>query len=124
MSIPVTDALVRHIADLSRLAISDHEAREMKEHFEKILAYISGFQALETEDVDPTFFSVEASNVYREDTTRPSLPRAQVLANAPQSDGVHFVVPLVVGDADSGIVEPGSRGSDSPTLPGAGGGHA
>lgn len=124
MSIPVTDALVRHIADLSRLAISDHEVREIKEHFEKILAFISGFQALETEGVDPTFFSVEASNVYREDATRPSLPRDQVLANAPQSDGVHFIVPRVVGDADSGIVEPGSRGSEPPPVHGAGGGRA
>jgi aspartyl-tRNA(Asn)/glutamyl-tRNA(Gln) amidotransferase subunit C len=102
MSIEITDELVRHVARLSRLAISDREAAGMKEHFEKILAFISSFQALDTKDVDPTMFSVDAANVFREDRVTPSLPRAEALRNAPQASDTHFIVPRVIGAAARG----------------------
>jgi|SRR5438093_12029926 len=105
MSIEITDDLVKHVARLSRLAISSDEARAIKAHFQKILAYISAFQSLETREVDPTFFSMEASNVYREDQPRSSLRLEEVLKNAPQSSGPYFVVPRIVGgeaESDTG----------------------
>jgi aspartyl-tRNA(Asn)/glutamyl-tRNA(Gln) amidotransferase subunit C len=101
MSIEITDDLVKHVARLSRLGISSEEAKAIKAHFQKILAYISAFQSLETKDVDPTFFSLEASNVYREDEPRPSLTVEEALKNAPQSSRPYFVVPRIVGDAES-----------------------
>ena len=102
MSIEITDDLVRHIARLSRLGISSEEAKAIKEHFQKILAYISAFQALDTKEVDPTFFSVEASNIYREDESRASLPLEEALKNAPEACRPYFVVPRIIGDADGG----------------------
>jgi aspartyl-tRNA(Asn)/glutamyl-tRNA(Gln) amidotransferase subunit C len=99
MAIEVTDDLVRHIAGLSRLAISPGEVAEIKKHFEKVLAFIAAFQDLDTSGIDPTFFSVEASNVYREDEVRPSLPGEEVLRSAPASQPPYFVVPRIVQDA-------------------------
>ena len=107
MSIEITDDLVKHIASLSRLGISSEEVKAIKAHFEKILAYISAFQALDTKEVDPTFFSVEASNVYREDETRVSLPIDEVLKNAPEACRPYFVVPRIIGDAEGGGVAEG-----------------
>jgi aspartyl-tRNA(Asn)/glutamyl-tRNA(Gln) amidotransferase subunit C len=37
------------------------------------------------------------SGVFRDDEPRPSLPREEALANAPQSDGECFLVPPVLG---------------------------
>jgi aspartyl-tRNA(Asn)/glutamyl-tRNA(Gln) amidotransferase subunit C len=102
MAIEVTDALVRHIAGLSRIAISPAEAAELKKHFEKILAYVAAFEDLDTSGVDPTFFSVEASNIYREDACRPSLPVTDALASAPASRPPYFIVPRIVADAAAG----------------------
>ena len=93
----VTDDLVRQVASLSRLAISPAEASGLKKHFEKILAYIAEFQALDTKDVDPSMFSVESSNVYREDEVKPSLPREEALRNAPRVSGPFFLLPRIVG---------------------------
>src|SRR5262245_9167275 len=99
MSIEITDDLVKHVARLSRLGISSEETKAIKSHFQKILAYISAFQSLETKDVDPTFFSLESSNVYREDELRASLPVEEALKNAPETNRPYFVVPRIVGDA-------------------------
>ena len=100
MSIEVTDDLVRHVARLSRLAISDKELAELKEHFRKVLAYIAAFQELDTDAVDPSHFALDACNVYREDESAESLGSDLALGNAPQAHPPYFVVPRIVGDAD------------------------
>lgn len=112
MAIQVTDDLVRHIAKLSRLAISEKEAKGVQQHFEKILAYIADFQALDTKAVDPSIFAGDASNVDREDAVKASLDRKLALQNAPQSDGAHFVVPRIVGAPTGGAQGPGATSDD------------
>jgi len=107
MGIEVTDELVRHIARLSRLAISDREVVELKEHFRKILAYIAALQELDTRDVDPSHFALEESNVYREDEPGASLPAGEVLRNAPQANPPYFVVPRILGDPEEQYLEGG-----------------
>jgi len=39
---------------------------------------------------------VDAGNVLREDSVRPSLDRAKVMATAPETDGTYFKVPKVI----------------------------
>lgn len=98
MSIEVTDELVRHIARLSRLALSDGELSELGDHFRKVLAYIQAFQELDTEGVDPSHFALDASNVTREDRTEESVGSELALENAPQALPPYFVVPRIVGE--------------------------
>jgi aspartyl-tRNA(Asn)/glutamyl-tRNA(Gln) amidotransferase subunit C len=98
MPIEVTDDLVRRVAALSRIAISPEETREIKKHFEKVLAFVSSFEELDLKGIDPTTFSVEASNVYREDAPAPSLSVEDALRNAPRRKDSYFVVPRIVGD--------------------------
>jgi aspartyl-tRNA(Asn)/glutamyl-tRNA(Gln) amidotransferase subunit C len=100
VSIDVTDELVERIARLSRLAISPDEAASLRQHFEKVLAYVAELQALDTRDVDPSHFALDARNVDREDVARPSLPVAEALKNAPQASGPYFAVPRIVGDEE------------------------
>jgi aspartyl-tRNA(Asn)/glutamyl-tRNA(Gln) amidotransferase subunit C len=101
MAIQVTDDLVRHIAGLSRLAISPAETAELKKHFEKILAFIADFQDLDTAGVDPSIFSVEAFNVFRADEVESSLSPEQVFQNAPAVRDSQFVVPRIVGGVEA-----------------------
>jgi len=97
MAVEITDALIRQIAKLSRLAVSDEELAELASHFRKVLAYVAAFQRLDTTDVDPSIFPLDAANVYREDEVRPSLSAKDALANAPETASGHFVVPRIVG---------------------------
>jgi aspartyl-tRNA(Asn)/glutamyl-tRNA(Gln) amidotransferase subunit C len=41
---------------------------------------------------------VELENVLRDDVARAGLTREQALANAPEQNGEHFVVPAVLDD--------------------------
>jgi aspartyl-tRNA(Asn)/glutamyl-tRNA(Gln) amidotransferase subunit C len=98
MKIEVTDQLVEHIARLSRLAQSPEDRQEMKSHFRKILQFIEELEELDTRDVDPSLFSLDASNIYREDERWESLPRDEALAIAPAAEPPYFVVPQIVGE--------------------------
>lgn len=102
MNIEVTDQLVAYVARLSRLAQTGAEVVEMKAHFLKILQYIEELRELDTSKVDPSLFSLEASNVYREDEPSQSLPVDDALAAAPQAEPPYFLLPQIVGDGATG----------------------
>ena len=101
MSIEVTDELVEKIAVLSRLDLSREEIDGFKEHFEKVLEYVGELQELETDGVDLSLFTSEASNVLRPDEGAPSLPNEVALRPAPDSEPPYFLVPRIIGDAES-----------------------
>lgn len=92
----ITREEVRHVADLARLELSEQEESRMTEQMNQILGYMDQLNELNTEGVSPITHAIELRNVFREDEVRESLPREQALANAPQSDGVNFLVPKVI----------------------------
>jgi aspartyl-tRNA(Asn)/glutamyl-tRNA(Gln) amidotransferase subunit C len=87
---------VEHVARLARLALSDAEKERMRGELDRILTYIDKLRALDTEGVEPTAHAVPLANVMREDTPRPSLPQADMLANAPERRGEFFRVPRII----------------------------
>lgn len=101
MSIEVTDELVEQIAVLSRLELTREEIDGLKEHFEKVLQYVGELQELDMDGVDPSLFTSEASNVLRPDEGAPSLPNEVALRPAPESEAPYFLVPRIIGDAES-----------------------
>ena len=101
MSIEVTDELVEKIAVLSRLDLTREELDGFKEHFEKVLEYVGELQELDTEGVDPSLFTSETSNVLRPDEGAPGLDNEQAMRPAPESESPYFLVPRIVGDAES-----------------------
>ena len=52
---------------------------------------------LDTDAIPPTAQTIKLENILREDVARPSLSRAEALANAPEQDGSHVVVPAILG---------------------------
>lgn len=87
---------VRHVAKLARLNIEDQAARRLTEEMNEILAAMDKLAQLDTEGVPPTNHALALTGAMRPDQARPSLDRAQGLANAPESNGESFVVPRVI----------------------------
>lgn len=87
---------VRHVASLARLELSDAEEEQMTGQMNGILEYVEKLNELDTKDVEPTTHAIELRNVFRPDRVESSLDRKDSLANAPETDGVNFVVPRVL----------------------------
>jgi aspartyl-tRNA(Asn)/glutamyl-tRNA(Gln) amidotransferase subunit C len=94
----LTREQVRHIAELAKLKLSDDEISRMTTQLSAILDYAARLQELDTDTIPPTASVVPLQNVMRADTVTASLPRADVLANAPDQseDGAFFRVRAIL----------------------------
>ena len=109
----VNEKDVSYVADLANLELSAEERTCMVRDLSSILEYIDRLNQLDTTDVPPMAqvsdrYGVDESKqgserfayATREDIhngLRKSLPREEALQNAPESDGVFFEVPKVIG---------------------------
>jgi aspartyl-tRNA(Asn)/glutamyl-tRNA(Gln) amidotransferase subunit C len=93
---PVTRAEVEKVAVLAKLKFGEQELDEFTRQFNQILDYINTLNELDTSKVEPTTHVLDLENVFREDVVKPSLPREELLKNAPAQDGEFFKVPKVI----------------------------
>jgi len=83
---------VEHVAHLARLRLSAEELEKMRTDLSNILGYIDMLKEVDVSDVTPTAQVTDLFNIMRDDEVGPSLPREDVLANAPdQRDGMFRV---------------------------------
>jgi aspartyl-tRNA(Asn)/glutamyl-tRNA(Gln) amidotransferase subunit C len=89
---------VEHIALLARIALTDVERAKMGQDLSAVLEYVRTLDQLGLEDEVPLSHVHDQFAPPRPDTPDPKscLPRAEVLAQAPEADGVYFLVPPVV----------------------------
>ena len=87
---------VKHVARLARLALHPEDEMRMRAELDGILAYIDKLRAVDVDGVPPTSHAVPLTNVMRDDEPRPSLPRDEMLANAPDRHGDFFRVPRII----------------------------
>jgi aspartyl-tRNA(Asn)/glutamyl-tRNA(Gln) amidotransferase subunit C len=87
---------VEHVARLARLELSAAEKERMRKELDGILSYIDKLRALDTSGVEPTSHAVPLTNVMRDDIEVASLPRDEMLANAPDRHGELFRVPKII----------------------------
>lgn len=92
----MTDAEVRWVAHLARLAITPQEAAYFAGQLGQIVAYVAQLQQASVEGVEPLINVSGAENVFREDGAAPSLVPADALANAPVRRDDFFAVPAVL----------------------------
>jgi len=88
---------VEHVAHLARLGLTDEELTRLVGQLNHILDQYAILARLDTEAIPPTAQTIELENILREDVARPSLSQAEALANAPEQDGSHVVVPAILG---------------------------
>jgi aspartyl-tRNA(Asn)/glutamyl-tRNA(Gln) amidotransferase subunit C len=92
----IDDQLIQRIAGLARLSLPDEEKETMASDLSKILAYIEKLNELEISDVGPTSHVLELSNVFREDSSRPSISVDEALSNAPDRADNFYRVPKII----------------------------
>lgn len=100
MSGGIDEALVRHIAHLSRLTVSDDEVRAMTVELSAIVTYIDQLAGADTSNVPETAHPAAVSNVFREDVIGESYGADRSLLNAPQREREFFRVPKVLDAGD------------------------
>ena len=94
MSVTLED--VRKVARLARLRFDREEEDRLVVDLNQMLNYAAALENLNTTDVAPTSHVVPVRNVFREDTSVPSLSQTEALSNAPSSGNGHFRVPKVI----------------------------
>lgn len=95
----ITTADVAHVARLARLRLSDEELERFTDQLAAVLEHAGDVAALDTRGVEPTAHPLPLRNVLRDDVPRDCLPRAEVLAAAPETEGGRFRVPRILGEA-------------------------
>ena len=94
----IDNELVKKIARLSRISLSDEEIKNLSHELTNILDWIEQLSELNTDNVDPVFSSFdEDGNInFREDEVSDGGYREKVIANAPESEDGFFLVPKVI----------------------------
>jgi aspartyl-tRNA(Asn)/glutamyl-tRNA(Gln) amidotransferase subunit C len=87
---------VTKVASLARLKLSEAERELFASQLAQVLRYVHVLDAVPTLDVEPLAHAIDVADVLRADVIAPSLPREDVLANAPKTDGRYFVVPAIL----------------------------
>lgn len=88
--------IVKHVARLCRLNLSDEEVVLFTRELSDILTYIEKLNKLNTEGVKPLTHVLPLSNVLREDKVKDSLSVEESLANAPEKVKDFFSVPKII----------------------------
>ena len=91
----VDEKLVREIASLARLDLSQEETEMFVSQFKDILDYVSILNEVDTENVPPAYLSSANKTVIREDVIEESVPTDEFISNAPQSKDDYVVIPRV-----------------------------
>jgi aspartyl-tRNA(Asn)/glutamyl-tRNA(Gln) amidotransferase subunit C len=100
----VTVEDVRRVAELANLELTAEEEPRMQRDLNAILGHISQLNQLDTGEIPPMAQVGEmlggvantTGTSLREDVVQPSLDRAVVMKEGPESDGRFFKVPKVI----------------------------
>lgn len=93
--VKVDEKLVKEIAFLARLDLTEEETKMFIPQFQDILKYFSILNELDTENVPPAYSSSANKSVTREDQIEASVPTQEFLSNAPQAKDDYVVIPRV-----------------------------
>jgi len=99
MTAKVTVEDVERVAELAHLKLAPEETPRMLRDLNAILDYVAELNELDTAGVAPLAQVSELGefvSVPRPDRVQPSLDRALVMAEAPDSDTAFFKVPKVI----------------------------
>jgi len=87
---------VLHVATLARLSFTDEEVDRFTAQLSSVLEYVDKLSELDLDGVEPMAHVHATLTTMRDDTSRTSLPREELLANAPETEGGCFRVPQVI----------------------------
>ncbi len=92
----IEEAVVRQVARLARIRLTDAEIAKMRLELGDILQTMEALKLVDTSEAPPTSHVLGLTDVLRPDEARPFAHREDLLAAAPNRDGSYFRVPKVL----------------------------
>lgn len=101
MTARVTVQEVERVAELANLELAPEEKPAMVKDLNAILEYVAELNQLDTTGITPLAQVTELEGAggageLRSDVNQPSLNHAEVMQQAPETDGTFFKVPKVI----------------------------
>jgi aspartyl-tRNA(Asn)/glutamyl-tRNA(Gln) amidotransferase subunit C len=87
---------IEKVARLARLRLSEEEKSTFGIQLEQILGHMEQLNRVDTSGVEPTSHAIPVSNAFREDETKPSYPKEDVIGIAPSEEDGFFRVPRII----------------------------
>lgn len=81
---------MKDMAELCKIKFSDKEIIDLQDEFNEVLEYVDQIKKVDTDRVGSTYYGNSKKQVLREDTVGPSLPRDEVIKNAPEEQYGYF----------------------------------
>ena len=94
----ITPDLVRHLASLSRILVTEDEVEKLAGELGVIVDSVATVNKAVSGDVVPTSHPIPMSNVFREDEVAPSLTQEQALSGAADSAEGRFRVAAILDE--------------------------
>lgn len=94
----ITPELVRHLAHLARIGLTDDEVQRLTGELSQIVDSVATVQAVATAEVPATSHPVALGTVTRPDVVGATLTPDEALAGAPERDGDFFKVTSILGE--------------------------
>lgn len=94
----ITADTVRHLAELSRIALNDAEVQSLQQDLNSILANVAKVSEVVNPEIAATSHPLPLSNVARVDEVADQLTRDEALRNAPEAANGMFRVSSILGE--------------------------
>jgi aspartyl-tRNA(Asn)/glutamyl-tRNA(Gln) amidotransferase subunit C len=88
--------VVRRVALLARLQLTDEEENRFAEQLGKILEYVNALERVDTAGIEPMAHTLDLVNALRDDRVTNDRNTEALLANAPAVDENFFQVPKII----------------------------
>ena len=95
---PITRDEVAHLAELSRMALTEAELEHFAGQLDVIISSVARVQEVAAEGIPPMTHAVLVANVFRDDVEAACLPPEVVLSQAPAADQGRFRVPRILSE--------------------------
>jgi aspartyl-tRNA(Asn)/glutamyl-tRNA(Gln) amidotransferase subunit C len=94
----ITPDLVRHLAHLARIGVTDDEVQRLTGELEQIVGAVAMVAEVAGPDVPATSHPISLGTVTRPDVVGATLTPDEALAGAPERDGDFFKVTSILGE--------------------------
>ena len=94
----ITPDLVRHLAGLARIQVTDEEVESFAKQLGLIVDSVATVKAAVQGDVPATSHPIPMANIFREDVVEPSLTQQEALSGAPDSADGRFRVHAILDE--------------------------
>jgi len=94
----ITPELVRHLAGLARIEVSEAEVAQFASQLALIVESVATVKAAVSDEILATSHPIPMANVFREDVVRPSLTQEQALSGAADSESGRFKVSAILDE--------------------------